>query len=82
MNEFFRKKLGFGNVGCLQAFRSLGHFKVHLVTLIQSLVSVADDFLEMDEHVFAGLALYKPEALGSVEPFYGTRFHVMDPFND
>jgi hypothetical protein len=70
-----RVLLRLGNVCRLKAFGSLCDFKVHLIALVQGLVPVADDLLEVDEHIFARFALNESEALGPIEPLYCSRFH-------
>src|SRR5262245_20018299 len=60
---------------CLQALRPLLDLELHLVALIQGFVTIADDRLEMDEHILAVLSRNEPVPLGSIEPLHGTLFH-------
>jgi hypothetical protein len=75
------RPLGFGNLRCLETLWSARNFEIHLIALVQGLVPFADDFLEVDEHIFARCALDKSEALGPVEPLHCPCFHGTDPLN-
>ena len=61
--------------------RPPGDLEVHLIAFVQGFVSLADDFLEVDEHIFARFTLNESEALGSVEPLHCPFFHGTDPLD-
>src|SRR5579863_2314107 len=63
-----------GNVFGLIALRPLFDLKLDHLAFVQCLVSVHLDGGEVDEHVFARLALDEPIAFGSVKPFHYTLF--------
>src|SRR5689334_21829450 len=69
-----RDLLACGDVGCLQAFRALRHFKLHLSALIQSTIPLGLYRREMNEDVFPVFPLDKSVALGCVEPLHCTLF--------
>ena len=72
--------LNFGNVYCLQAFRSCLDFELHLVAIVQGFVPVADNRLIMDEYIFAIGARNKSKTFCSVEPLDCSFFHGTNPF--
>ena len=56
----------------LQTFRSLLHFELDLLSLIQRFVTIALNGGEMDEYVLARLALNKAKTFRSVKPLHYT----------
>jgi len=72
---------GDGHVGRLHPFGTALDLELHLIAFVQRLVgAVADDRVEMYEHVVAARALNESITLGSVEPFDCSFFHGNDPF--
>ena len=65
-------------VGCLLTLRSFHDIELKRLTLGQALESVALDRRIMHENIVAVRSLDESEALGIVEPLYGTRVsHVL-----
>ena len=63
------------DVGGLKTLGSLDHLKLDLIAFVQGLVAVADNGLEVHEHVFAAFARNEAEALRGVEPLDGSLYH-------
>ena len=62
------------DVRCLETLRSLGDFEFNGLTLVQRLVAIGQNRREVNENIFAGLALNESESLGSIEPLYCSLF--------
>ena len=62
------------HVRCLQTLGALGDLELNGLTFVQRLVSIRHDCREMDEDVFAGLALNEAKTLASIEPLYCSLF--------
>jgi hypothetical protein len=61
-------KLQAGDVRCLQALGARRDLEFNRLAFVQRLVSISLNSGEMDENIFAGLALDESEALASIEP--------------
>ena len=67
------------NVLRLKAFRTLLHFELHRLALIQGFVAVHLNGGKVHEHIFSGLALDESIALRSIEPLHCSLFlHFCD----
>src|SRR5579871_3516795 len=62
------------HIGRLQALRTPRHLKLHLGAFFQAAIPLGLDRREVNEHVFAVLALDEAISLGCVEPLYCTFF--------
>jgi len=62
------------DVRCLETLRSLGDFEFNGLTLVQRLVAIGQNRREVNENIFAGLALNESESLCSIEPLYCSLF--------
>jgi len=59
-----------GHIGGLQALRSLRDFELNASSFIERPIPVALDGAEMDEHVFAALALDEAKTFGCIKPLH------------
>jgi len=74
------RRLDASDVERLEAFRATLDFKLHLIALVEVLVSITDDGLVVDEHILAIRSGDETEALCSVEPLHCSLFHRVKPF--
>jgi ABC-type branched-subunit amino acid transport system permease subunit len=63
-----------GDVRCLQALGALGDFEFHRLAFVQRLIPVHLNRGEVDENVFAGLALDESVAFAGIEPLHCSLF--------
>ena len=73
------RKLGFHDVGSLEAFRAFDDVEFDFLAFVERLETVAGDCLEVYEYVFAARLRDEAETFFSVEPFYGTTWHKHFP---
>ena len=62
------------DVRCLETLGSLGDFEFNGLTFVQRLVAIGLNGREVNENIFAGLALNESESLCSIEPLYCSLF--------
>ena len=67
-------RLEAGDVRSLQALGAAGDFEFNRLSLIQRLVAVHLDGREVNEDIFAGLALDEPVSLAGIEPLHCSLF--------
>src|SRR5271170_4843173 len=66
----------------LESLRTLHHFELDSLTLVEALVALALDRREMYEYILAGLTADKAIALCCIKPLDGTVFHCVSLFLD
>src|SRR5271167_2997463 len=64
----------------LESLRTLHHFELDSLTLVEALVALALDRREMYEYILAGLTADKAIALCCIKPLDGTVFHCVSLF--
>jgi hypothetical protein len=67
-------RLEASHVRSLQTLGALGDLELNCLTFVERLVSIRHNGREMDEDVFAGLALNEAKTLASIEPLYCSLF--------
>jgi hypothetical protein len=59
-----------GHIRGLQPFGSFRHFELYASAFVERPIAVRLDSAEMDEHVFAALALVEAKSLGCIKPLH------------
>jgi hypothetical protein len=67
-------RLEAGDVRCLQTLGATGNFEFNRLAFVQRLISLRLNGGEMNENIFAGLALNEPESLAGIEPLHCSLF--------
>jgi hypothetical protein len=67
-----------GDVRCLQALGALGHFELNGLAVVQGLITVRLNGGEVDENIFARLALNESESLAGIEPLNSSLFSQLN----
>jgi hypothetical protein len=67
-----------GDVRCLQALGALGHFELNGLAVVQGLITVRLNGGEVNENIFARLALNESESLAGIEPLNSSLFSQLN----